>query len=120
MEHNKEQTKDIDFELDFDRMMGLAKKNPDDFEDIRQELISNFIKSLPKEKQHRMECLQWRIDRTRDKAKNPLAACMAITEMMWDSFEKLNTLFMEMKNSDDRVKVNVVQQTADILPFRTA
>jgi hypothetical protein len=114
----KQQIKDIDLEFDFDMMMDLAKNSPEEFEDLRQGLINDYIQSLPKERQHRMECLQWRIERARDQAKTPLGSCMAITEMMWESFEQLNTLFMEMKNSESKVKVNVALQSADILPFK--
>jgi hypothetical protein len=113
-------TTEFDAEFDFDKMMNLANNNPEQFEEIRQQLIADFIKSIPKEKQHRMECLQWRIDQTRAQAKTPLAACMAITEMMWESFEQLNTLFMEMKDSDSTVRLNVAMPTADILPFKAA
>ncbi len=120
MDNYKEQIAEIDHEFDFDTMMNLAKNNPEEFEALRQTLINNFIESLPEENQHRMKCLQWRIDRTREQSKTPLAACMALTEMMWDSFEQLNALFLEMKGSDSRVKVSVPLQTADILPFKTA
>ncbi|MFV1983996.1 MAG: DUF3135 domain-containing protein [Thiohalomonadales bacterium] len=113
-----EQVKDFDLEFDFDMLVMLAENDPDDFEDFRQELINDYIKSLPQERQHRMECLQWRIDGTRNQSKNALSACMAITEMMWQSFEQLNTLFMEMKNPECRVKVSAVLQSADILPFK--
>ncbi len=118
MGNSKQQVNNIDLEFDFDMMMDMAKNSPDEFEALRKELISDYISSLPKERQHRMECLQWRIDRARDRSKSALGACMAITEMMWESFEQLNTLFMEMKNSESRVKVNVALQSADILPFK--
>ncbi|MFV2059425.1 MAG: DUF3135 domain-containing protein [Gammaproteobacteria bacterium] len=118
MGNSKQQIKDIDLEFDFDMMMELAKNSPEEFEALRLELIEDYITSLPQERQHRMKCLQWRIDRTREQAKTPLGSCMAITEMMWESFEQLNTLFMEMKNSDNKVKVNVQLQMAKILPFQ--
>ncbi len=120
MSNYDKQINDTELDYDFDSMMNLAKNNPVEFEHRRQELINDFIASLPEEKRHRMECLQWRIDRTREQAKTPLAACMALTEMMWESFEQLNTLFMEMKDSDSAVKLNIELPSADILPFKTA
>ncbi len=120
MNNYDEQINDIEIGYDFDSMMNLAKNSPDEFELRRQQLINNFIAGLPEDKRHRMECLQWRIDRTREQAKTPLAACMALTEMMWESFEQLNTLFMEMRDSDNTVKLNAELPSADILPFKTA
>lgn len=118
----KRQVNNIDLEFDFDILKELAENNPDHFEEVRQEIISDFIQSLPEERRHRMECLQWRIDRTREKSKTALAACMAITEMMWESFEQLNTLFMEIKSSESNSSVmsSATLHTAKIIPFKTA
>jgi hypothetical protein len=32
-----------------------------------------------------MRKLQWRIDRERDLSKNPMAACIKLSQMMWDA-----------------------------------
>ncbi|VAW94933.1 hypothetical protein MNBD_GAMMA22-1701 [hydrothermal vent metagenome] len=120
MDSYKKRITEIDREFDFDKMMSLAQNNPEGFEKLRQELINNFIKSLPEENRHRMECLQWRIDQTRKQSKTPLAACMALTEMMWESFEQLNALFLEMNGAESSVKITTPLPTADILPFKTA
>jgi len=120
MEDTNEQTINVEVEFDFDVLMELTKNNPEEFEIIRQKIISDFIQSLPEDRRHRMECLQWRIDQVRAKAKNPLASCMAITEMMWQSFEKLNALFMEMKKSETSGSKAEPMQSADIIPIRMA
>ncbi|HEY5602268.1 MAG TPA: DUF3135 domain-containing protein, partial [Gammaproteobacteria bacterium] len=41
----------------------------------------------------RLRCLQWKIDRVREKMPTPLAACVAISDMMWDSLDRLNQLY---------------------------
>jgi len=120
MINTNEQTIKLEVEFDFDVLMDLAKNDPEQFEEIRHQIIADYIKTLPEERRHRMECLQWRIDRTREKSKNALSSCMAITEMMWESFEQLNALFVEMKRSDSTRIDNVALPTADIIPFKTA
>jgi len=71
--------------VDFDRWASLAKTDPEAFERKRAEVIETMIQRMPAQKQQRMRCLQWKIDQVRDRASNPLAACIKISEMMWDS-----------------------------------
>ena len=71
--------------IDFDDWSELAKTDPAGFEARRAQVIEEFIESAPAGKQHRLRCLQWRIDRARSKAKTPLAACIRLSQMMWES-----------------------------------
>ncbi len=71
--------------VDFDRFSQLAKSDPEGFEARRTELIEQMIQRMPAHKQQRMRGLQWKIDQVRNQAKNPMAACIKISEMMWDS-----------------------------------
>lgn len=78
-------TADAKSGIDFDQWAELAQSDPDAFEARRAEVIDKVINSMPTEKQHRMRCLQWKIDQVRGRASNPLSACMKLSEMMWDS-----------------------------------
>ncbi|HED18949.1 MAG TPA: DUF3135 domain-containing protein [Gammaproteobacteria bacterium] len=80
-----EQAKTCDPLIDFDQFSKLAKSDPEAFEARRAELIEEVIQRMPVDKQHRMRCLQWRIDQVRKQASNPMAACIKLSEMMWDS-----------------------------------
>lgn len=71
--------------VDFDHWSFLAKTDPDAFEVRRAELIDDMIQGMPPHKRHRMRCLQWKIDQVRHRAANPMAACINISQMMWDS-----------------------------------
>jgi hypothetical protein len=71
--------------VDFDHWSFLAKTDPDAFEARRVELIDELIEGLPPQRRHRMRCLQWKIDQVRHRAANPMAACIKINEMMWES-----------------------------------
>ena len=79
--------------FDFDEWLELSKRDPESFENRRLQSIEELINSAPEDRQHRLRCLQWKIDRVRDKMSTPLAACVAISDMMWDSLDKLNQLY---------------------------
>ena len=71
--------------VDFDQWAVLAKTDPAAFEAKRAEVIEDMIQRMPAHKQQRMRCLQWKIDQVRNQAANPMAACIKLSEMMWDS-----------------------------------
>lgn len=70
---------------EFDHWAQLAVADSDAFEARRSRLIEAFISSVPPERQRRLRCLQWRIDQIRRTARTPLASCIRISRMMWDS-----------------------------------
>jgi len=85
--------------LNFDEWMMLAKNYPDVFEVKRREHIDLFFESIPKNKQHRLKGLQWQIDQTRKLSRSPMASCIAISNMMWDSVQQLNECQYELVNT---------------------
>ncbi len=70
--------------FNFDEWMLLAQSDPDAFEERRSTMIEERILSAPSHRQHRLRCLQWRIDTQRRQSANPLAACIEVNRMMWD------------------------------------
>lgn len=85
--------------LDFDEWMVLAKNSPDEFEKKRREHIELFFENIPEEKQDRLKGLQWQIDQTRKLSRTPMASCIAISNMMWDSVQHLNECQYELVNT---------------------
>ncbi|HHO68488.1 MAG TPA: DUF3135 domain-containing protein [Gammaproteobacteria bacterium] len=71
--------------VDFDQWAELARRDPEAFEARRSELIEAAINRLPADRRQRMRCLQWKIDQVRARSGTPMAACIRISEMMWDS-----------------------------------
>ena len=71
--------------VDFNHWSELARSDPEAFEARRAEVIEQMIQSMPEHRQQRMRCLQWKIDQVRGRAANPMAACIKLSEMMWDS-----------------------------------
>lgn len=104
---------------DFENLQRLAEVDPDGFESRREELIDAFIEKLPAETRHRMRCLQWRIDRTRDQAKSPAQSCAEISEMMWESFCKLNQALQRIHadRKDRSRSASKIRQEAEVIPF---
>jgi len=84
------------FRVDFDEMLTLARTDPATFEARRAEYIESFLTSIPTEKQKRLRGLQWQIDQTRQLARTPMASCIAISRMMWDSLHLLGNQQREL------------------------
>jgi len=76
--------------LDFDFWKQLAKNDPEAFEALRREKIEQLIEQAPKPQRRRLQGLQWQIDQNRKLAASPMASCLAISNMMWDSLHQLN------------------------------
>lgn len=76
--------------IDFDYWLSLAKANPEQFEIERNQVIDAAIRQAPKTHQHRLRCLQWRLDQERSQARHPMAACVAISRQMWSSLYVLS------------------------------
>jgi hypothetical protein len=75
--------------IDFDYWLNLAQNDPERFESLRQEMLESHIRRASDTQQTRLRRLQWRIDRVREQAKSPMAACISISDMMWDTFNHL-------------------------------
>jgi len=88
----------IQSNFNFDEWLELSRRDPESFESRRLASIEEFINSVPEDKQHRLRCLQWKIDRVREKMPTPLAACVAISDMMWDSLDRLNQLYHDCES----------------------
>jgi Protein of unknown function (DUF3135) len=75
----------LNTDFDFDEWSALAKTNPVAFEEKRQALIEEFLREVPPPDQQRLRGLQFRIDMERRRARTPMAACLKLSSMMWDS-----------------------------------
>jgi hypothetical protein len=104
--------------LEFDEAAELAKKDPEAFEEYRLNAIEALITSAPESNQQKLRRLQWRIEQERKRAPNPIAVCVKLQQMMWDSFAGDNGLIDALKalrNPGRRVSRPL--QSAEILAF---
>jgi Protein of unknown function (DUF3135) len=72
-------------DFDFEYWAGMAEKDPETFESMRKKCLQELIEQAPEHVKHRMEGLQWQIDQERARSANPMAACLRISQMMWNS-----------------------------------
>lgn len=72
-------------EFDFERWERLAREDPDGFEAARQAEIDALIAQAPQRLKPRLRGLQWRVDAVRRHSGTPLAACLRMYSMMWDT-----------------------------------
>ncbi len=106
---------------DFEEWAELAVADPDAFEVRRSTVIEAFISSVPVERQPRLRGLQWRIDQIRRTARTPLASCIRISRMMWDSVlgegGLHETLNMALMGLTDVRQAPVARLNAQVLLF---
>ena len=108
-------------EIDFEHWVTLASTDPQKFEQLRQDKISAVIDRTSGHSQQRLRGLQWRIDKVREQHKDSAsAACVAISELMWEAFEQLAELLRsQAENSMPSTSLHSPRTQAIIIPFPT-
>lgn len=106
--------------LDFEYWRQLAETSPEAFERAREAAIEALIGTSPAEVQERLRRLQWRIDRTRERASNPVAACIALSRMMWDNYDRLNATLQRLAHPEAGHRPPAGPGPATVLAFRPA
>lgn len=102
--------------IDFDAWAALAQRDPAAFEQQRMEVIEEFLQQIPSERRQPLRRLQWRVDRTRERASNPMSACIQVSRMMWDSLLGDGGLLDALERPDTLQTPR--QPRARVLPFR--
>ena len=104
----------------FEEWRDLAMDDPGAFEARRRAVIMETIASAPPHRRRRLERLQWRIDQERVVHSDPLAACQAMSRMMWESVYSDHGLLAQIKRLDARWhgRHEPPEHDATILPFR--
>ena len=69
----------------FDELKEMAAKRPEELESLRQRMTDDILRDAPPERRRRLLGIVFRIDAERRRAKNPLQACIKISQMMMDS-----------------------------------
>lgn len=104
--------------IDFEQWAWLARQDPETFEQLRHRLLDAHIARSSSAHREHLRRLQWRIDRLREQASNPMSACMQISNLMWNTFDQLGKVYhdpdaLQPQNSNTRPKA------APILPFKS-
>ena len=71
--------------FDFDAWVELARQDPQAFEEKRKHIIETAIQGAPEQKQQRLRCLQWKLDKIRETSRTPMMACLQINRLLWEN-----------------------------------
>lgn len=101
--------------MGFEEWSALAEDDPQAFEQLRKEVISDFLDHIPEHQQLRLRRLQWRIDQVRDRSSNPMSATLDLYSMMWDRVTGEGGMLDVLGTMQSQA--SLPQQTADIIEF---
>ena len=104
--------------IDFEQWAWLARQDPETFEQFRHRLLDAHIARSSSAHREHLRRLQWRIDRLREQASNPMSACVQISNLMWNTFDQLGKAYqdpeaLQPQNSTAQPK------PAPVLPFKS-
>jgi hypothetical protein len=104
-------------DIDFEFWSSLASTDPQKFEQLRQDQIELIIEKASSQRQRRrLRGLQWRIDKIREQHKDSaMAACIAISELMWETFEHLSELLQSTQEYG--FSAPIPQMKDNVIPF---
>lgn len=102
--------------FDFDKWARLAHADPKAFELKRKNTIEAVISDAPVRCQAQLRRMQWKLDRIRETTPTPLAACVRMQEMMWDSVLGEDGLLARLRQLP--VHDGTGRKTAQVLEFR--
>ena len=106
-------------ELDFAKLVKLAKENPEKFEQMRRDMIAQTISAAPKEMQHKLKQLQWKLDGIRSTAKTPLDASKTYNKMMLELVQAQRQLLYKVADiCNNKETTNHKRQKATIIPIK--
>ena len=103
---------------DFDHWATLARQDPELFEAERSHLIEVTIRSAPIHLQHRLRCLQWKLDQIRKTSSTPMVAGLRMNRLLWEAVVGRNGLVDQLNKLQAPDKQQQTPRSnAKILPF---
>jgi len=83
---------------------------------MRKKCLDELIEQAPERIRQRMQGLQWQVDVIRKRSANPMAACLSVSQMMWDSvvgerglLETLEAPCSMERSKTDSMPQNIIQ-----------
>ena len=104
--------------LDFDEAVDLARRDPEAFEQYRQNIVRVLINRAPERNRQQLRRLQWRIDQERSRASNPIDACLKLYRMMWDAYAGERGLIDTIHNAHKSRRASErIRPKAEVIAF---
>lgn len=97
----------------FDRLVSLAQNDPERFARLRADIAEANINSAPPHLRARLRGLQFTIDGTLRSAKNPVAGCVRLSQLLHDSFDELQQVLTCPQRYIDKTR----HHSAEITPL---
>lgn len=104
--------------LSFDDWARLARRDRTAFEVARRSTIDAFLATRPPGRRERLERLQWRIDQERDRCTNPLAACVHLSNLMWDRFAGPEGLAVAWQQAGELWRQRAADSCQRVIPLQ--
>ena len=103
---------------DFDHWAALSRQDPELFEAERCQILEAAIRQAPVEKQHRLRCLQWKLDQIRKTSSTPMVASLIMNKLLWEKVVGRNGLVEQLNNLQTPGRhQQITPDSAEILPF---
>ena len=103
--------------FNFNEWSKLAINDPEAFEHKRKQVIEQTILAMSATTQQRIRSLQWRIDQERKFCKSSIAACIKLSNMMWEQVIGDTGLLQSIKSLENPYKHTVLPSKSNILFF---
>ncbi|UAW97277.1 DUF3135 domain-containing protein [Halopseudomonas nanhaiensis] len=103
----------------FDELKAMAAERPEELESLRKRMTDEILRDAPEDRRRRLEGIVFKINAERRRCKNPLQACIRISQMMMDSVVELREAVNTLGSQPGRQPLHAeAPRTADVVPFR--
>ncbi|ROS05219.1 uncharacterized protein DUF3135 [Sinobacterium caligoides] len=97
----------------------MARDDPAALERLRNEMVEQLINDAPERQHRRLRGLQFQIDAIRHSKRSPLRRCQILSEMMLESFAKLDSELNRLSNKRSKAAHRENNTTSTkVLPFQ--
>ena len=108
------------FPQNFDEWAHLAATDLPAFEIQRKRIIEQTIARASAHRQHRLRCLQWKLDQIRATSRTPMVACLRMNRLLWEAVAGESGLLAGLCRSaqpDSPAATVQTSTTAQIIPL---
>jgi len=109
---------DNGLEPNIDNLFSWAENQPDLLQQWLEQEVKDLIENAPVSHQDKLRGLQFKIEMEKRRAKNPLASCIAISNLMYESFYKLKIALADVDYSNPYKPHKITENKAKVLPFK--
>lgn len=99
----------------FDELLDIARKSPEQLEVLRKQEVDNLIQNAPKEMRRRLKGIQFQVNCQRQLHESSMGACVAISNMMHESLGKLNRVLNSY--ADDSANAGEHDHRSNVVSF---